>query len=55
MVEKSKYEEVVKEVSTAWEANDLYASGLFSKPRYSERRDCYVLVRLEEKNQRVKR
>lgn len=44
--------EVVKEVQSALEANQLYATGQYQKPRYSERRDCYVLTRLEEKNVR---
>lgn len=44
--------EVVKEVLSALEANQLYATGKYSKPRYSEKRDCYVLTRLEEKNVR---
>ena len=48
----NKVEEVVKEVSSSEEANVLYALGKYSKPRYSERRDCYVMTLLEEKNQR---
>lgn len=42
-------EEVVREVQTPQEANELYASGKYGKPRYSERRDCYVLIKLSEK------
>lgn len=47
-------DDVVREVLSAAEANSLYETGKYSKPRYSEKRDCYVLTLLEERNQRVK-
>ena len=40
---------IVTEVETVEEANDLYASGEWGKPRYSEKRDKYVMVRRDVK------
>jgi hypothetical protein len=47
-----KIEEVVKEVVTSEEANALHATGRWGKPRYSDKRDCYVMVALDEKRSR---
>lgn len=44
---QTKLKAVVAEVNTVEEANQLYASGEWGLPRYSERRDKYVLVRLK--------
>jgi len=52
MVDEKKIDETVIEVQTAAEANRLYATGKYGKPRYSERRDCYVLIKLDDKRTR---
>jgi len=42
-------EPTVKECDTAEETNELYSTGEWQKPRYSDKRDKYILIRLSPK------
>lgn len=42
-------EPTVLECDTAEETNQLYSTGEWQKPRYSDKRDKYILIRLTPK------
>lgn len=44
-----KQQPVVVEVSSAEQANQLYFSGEWCKPHYSDKRDVYVMIRRDKK------
>lgn len=41
-------DKVIRECESATEANALYASGQWGMPKYSDRRDKYVMIKLRE-------
>lgn len=43
-MEEKKLPSIVEETN-AQIANELLASGEFLQPRYSDKRDCYILIR----------
>lgn len=47
--EALKVDKIAVEIESVDEANELYASGEWGKPRYSDKRDKYIMVRRDAK------